>query len=119
MARQVVAILRRGPAAWCVRDPALDATAYALAVDVDLVLVLRGDAVEHAVAGPSGRETSVLASSAADLRGLVESGVRVQAIAEDAAARGLGVAALVDGVELLEVDRLAGCLAEADAVLNW
>lgn len=124
MARRVVSLLRSAPVALR-PDPALEANAYALAEDVDLVVVLQGAAVEHAVAGAAPRP-GVLAGiplsparCALDLQGLVESGVRVVAAAEDLRARGIAPDELLAGVDTAEPDAVAGALRDADAVVCW
>lgn len=125
MARRVVSILRRGPAALRASDPVLEANAYAVAEDVDLALVLRGAAVELAIAGGETPPTDLAgialppAATAQDLRGLVESGVRVYVADADLRRRGLTQTELVAGVEPVGDDDLIGLLGAADAVLNW
>ncbi len=125
MARRIVSVLRCGPAALRGNAPALEANAYAVAEDVDLVLVLRGAAVELAVAGADARAGDLAgvalppAAGVADLRGLVESGVRVLADAGDLAVAGLGRDDLVAGVEAADAEVLAATLRGADAVVTW
>ena len=125
MPRRVVSLLRRGPAALRASDPVLEANAYALAVDLDLTVLLVDDGVELAIA--EGRETAgdlagaQLPASAGpqDLRGLVESGVPVYAAAGALARRGLTEADLLPGVRSAEQDRVDELLTDAEAVVNW
>jgi sulfur relay (sulfurtransferase) DsrF/TusC family protein len=125
MSRRVVSLLRRGPAGLRASDPVLEANAYALAVDVDLAVVLMEAGVELAVEGgvsaPKGLAGAVLPPSAGgqDLRGLVESGVEVYASADAVARRGLDAEDLIPGVRLADPQRLDALLAGAEAVLNW
>ena len=125
MARHVVSVLRCGPAALRSADPVLEANAYAVASDLDLTVVLRGDAVELAVAGgeiaPADLAGTQLPPSAGgqDLRGLVESGVAVCAAAADVAHRGLDASGLIDGVHLADQAELDELLRTAEAVVAW
>ena len=125
MARRVVSVLRVGPGALRSTDPALEANAYAVAEDVDLTVVLRGSAVEFALAqGESnpGKLAGVAlppATGSQDLRGLLESGVRVVAHSTALAERGIDAADLVDGVTPIGTADLATILAEAQGVLTW
>jgi len=125
MARRITSILQRSPAALCGTDPALEANAYAVAEDVDLTVVLRGDAVEFAVAGGEARPASVAgvalppAAGGQDLLGLLESGVRVVAEAAAVSARGLSADDLVRGVEVVDGERLTQVLTESEGVLTW
>lgn len=139
MARRVVAVLRRGLAEGCGHDRALEASAYAVAVDLDLALLLADDAVELAVADRAGLAWSAPRASVGrwgeeealgeaadaggapgtDLRGLVESGVTVLAAARDVRARGLRPGDLVAGVRAIDDVAVAELLRAADAVVNW
>ncbi len=125
MARQVVSVLRRGPAALRSSDPVLEANVYAVAEDVHLTLVLRGAGTEFAVAHSEAVPVELAgtalppAASGQDVRGLLESGVPVYAGADDVGRLGLDVEDLVDGVTLLDFDGLAEVLRAADAVLVW
>lgn len=125
MARVVVSLVRSAAGAVRGTEPALEANAYAVAEDLDVRLVLAGDAVELALAGgetpPADLAGVALppAASGQDLRALIESGVAVRALSEDLASRGIEDAALVDGVATLGQTELAALLRDADAVLVW
>ena len=125
MARRMVSLLRSAPGALRATDPALEANAYAVAEDVDLTVVLRGSAIEFAVRGSEARPASVAgvalppAAGSQDLRGLLESGVRVVAEAAALDARGLEASQLIDGVELANDTEIADVLAAAEGVLTW
>ena len=125
MARRIVSVLRAGPGALRATDPALEANAYAVAEDVDLTVVLRGDAVEFALASGEVRPSQLAgvalppAAGGQDLRGLVESGVRV--LVEDVAlhARGIPAQHTVSGVHIASEEQIAAALAQAEGVLSW
>ncbi len=125
MARRVTSLLRRPPGALRSTDPALEANAYAVAEDVDLTIVLRGDAVEFALAGSEARPSRVAgvamppAAGSQDLRGLVESGVRVVVDAAAVSARGVQAGQLIAGVQVADDQEIAAVLADAEGVLTW
>jgi intracellular sulfur oxidation DsrE/DsrF family protein len=125
MARRVVSLIRSAPGAVRPVEPSLEANAYGVAEDVDLVVVLRGNGVELAVAEGEVRPGELAgtalppAASAQDLRGLVESGIGVYAAVEDLQRLGLSSGDLVDGVRAVDDDTLAELLRRADAVLTW
>ena len=125
MARRVVSVLRLGPGALRPTDPALEANAYAVAEDVDLTVVLRGSAVEFALSrsrSDPGELAGIAlppATGSQDLRGLLESGVRVVAEHEALERRGIRPDELVDGVGAIGTDDLAQLLADAQGVLTW
>jgi len=125
MVRRVVSLIRWAPVALRGADPVLEANAYAVAEAVDIVLVLRGVAVELAVAapaveGPDPAETGLPQPiSDLDLVGLLESGVEVVVAAEDLARVGLTAADLVAGVQVADAPALAAVLRTAEAVLTW
>src|SRR3712207_435232 len=120
MARRVVSLLRNAPGALRSTDPALEANAYAVAEDVDLTLVLRGDAVEFALAGSEARPSRLAgvalppSAGSQDLRGLLESGVRVVVDASALTVRGVGEQQLISGVDLAGDDEIAAVLADAE-----
>lgn len=125
MARRVVSVLRQGPGGLRAADPVLEAHAYAVASDLDLTVVLRGDAVELAVDGEQPRAIELAgvalpsAVSGQDLRALLESGIPVCADGGDVARRGLAPADLIDGVDVADDARLDELLRSAEAVLSW
>lgn len=125
MARRIASLLRNAPGALRSTDPALEANAYAVAEDVDLTVVLRGDAVEFALAGGEARPAQVAgvglppAAGSQDLQALVESGVRVVAEAAALRSRGITDAALIAGVRAAGDDEVAAILTEAEGVLTW
>lgn len=105
-------------------DPALDVNAYAVAEDIDLTLVLKDQGVELGLvsAAPTPEVIAGLAVPAAepatDLQALLGSGVRVCAVREDLRARGLGTGDLVEGVEPIDAEALAGMVADHDVTLT-
>ncbi len=125
MTRRVVSVLRRASAALRPVEPALEANAYAVAEDIELTVLLRGEAVELAVAGGLVRPGELAgvplppAASGQDLRGLVESGIGVLVAQEDLTSRGLGSAALVAGARPVTGGQAAALLRSADAVIAW
>jgi intracellular sulfur oxidation DsrE/DsrF family protein len=125
MARRVVSVLRGAAGVPLANDAALEANAYAVAEDLDLSIVLRGRGVELAQRRAAGR-TPVLAgcalpdpAAAADLQGLVESGVCVYVGDDCLAQLGLESSDLVDGVRVVTAAVVAELLRTADAVLSW
>jgi intracellular sulfur oxidation DsrE/DsrF family protein len=125
MARRIASLLRNAPGALRATDPALEANAYAVAEDVDLTVVLRGDAVEFALAGSEARPTRVAgvalppAAGSQDLRGLLESGVRVVVDSAALTSRGVTHEQLIGGVDIADDDEIATVLASAEGVLTW
>ncbi len=125
MARLVTSVIRTPPAAVSAVDPALEANAYAIAEDVELRLVLRGSGVELALALGQARTVELAGVvisppvTGQDVRGLIESGVRVAVLDEDLETRGLTPEDLLAGVEVVDFRALAALLAETDAVLGW
>lgn len=125
MARRVVSVLRAAPGALRATDPALEANAYAVAEDLDLTVVLRGAAVEVALAGGEVRPAQLAgvalppAAGWQDLRGLVESGVRVVVEREALVDRGIEPADVVPGVEVADADQIFTVLSDAEGVLTW
>lgn len=125
MARRVVSVLTGAPVAMSPNDPVLEANIYAVAVDVDLTVLLRGAAIDYAAvtgAPPPARLAGrplPNARCARDLRGLLESGVPVYVDAVSAAHLGIDVDDLIAGVTLADGPQQAALLADADAVLHW
>lgn len=125
MTRRVVSLLQGVAGALLPTEPALEANAYAVAEDVELTLVLRGPAVELAIAGGEVRPGELAgvplppAASAQDLRGLIESGVEVIVATDELDHLGLVPTDLVPGVTVRDRSALAEELRTADAVLGW
>lgn len=125
MARRVVSVLHGAAGAPRADDAAVEANAYAVAEDIDLVLLLRGRGVELAQvrAGVAPPNLAGVAlpdpSAAADLRGLVESGVPVYVGGDCLAQLGLAADDLLEGVRVVDADAVADLLRHADAVLAW
>ena len=122
--RHVVSLIQRAPSV-AHADPSLEPNAYAVAEDVDLVLILRGRGIEHALAAAEPAN-AVLAgvslpgpAEAGDLRGLVESGISVLVAASDLAAAGVSRKELVGGVRVVDDAEVAEALRRADGVLSW
>ncbi|CAN5910861.1 hypothetical protein BH23ACT10_BH23ACT10_26870 [soil metagenome] len=125
MARRVVSVLTAAPAVMSPEDPVLEANIYAVAEDVDLTILLRGGAIEYAVATGDTPPLSLAgqplpnARCARDLRGLLESGVAIHVDAVSAAHQGLDVDGLIAGVEIADARQQSEMLRTADAVLHW
>jgi sulfur relay (sulfurtransferase) DsrF/TusC family protein len=124
MVRTVVSLVR-GSGGSRPLEAALEANAFAVAEDLDVRLVLAGDAVELALAATGvppaelGGVAVAAPASGQDLRALIESGVAVHALGGDLRERGLAPASLVAGVASLEPEDLAALLRSADAVVAW
>lgn len=122
---RVLSIVRGAdPGAPRVADPALEATSFALADDVDVTVLLKAQGVELAVDGACcqavrlrGVEVPV-AEPWLDLRGMIASGVRVLAVLEDVEARGLAHGMLLAGVGLIAEAELAGLILAHDWTLT-
>lgn len=126
MPTHVLSILRSAdPGAPRAADPVLDLNAYALAEDVELTLVLKAAGVELAIAGAHVQPASVggidVPATAAqdDLKALLASGVRVLAVREDVAARGLQPDDLLDEVVVIPESDLAGLVESNQVTLTW
>lgn len=125
MARRMVSVLRASPSALRATDPALEANAYAVAEDLDLTVVLRADAVELALAGGEVRPAQLAgvalppSAGGQDLRGLVESGVRVLVEQDALSLRGIAARDIVRGVEVADAEQIFAVLSEAEGVLTW
>lgn len=125
MTTRVLTILR-GAEAGAARsaDPAVDTTAFAVADDIELTVVLKDRAVELGLAGTRCRSAPLAgvdvpaAEPAADLRALLASGIRVLAVAEDLAVRGLRPGSLLAGIEPLPEAGLAPLIAGHDVTLT-
>lgn len=125
MLTRVLSVLRGAdPGAAREADPALDVNAYAVAEDIELTLVLKDQAVGLGLA-PAAPTPEVIAGiavpaaePATDLTALLGSGVRICAVREDLEARGLAATDLVDGLELIDADDLAGMVAGHDVTLT-
>lgn len=122
---RVLSILRGSDAGSArTADPVLDVNAYAVADEVELTLVLKDRGVELAEAGGRSHPVHIAglpvpsAHPADDLRGLVDSGVRVVVVREDLDQRGLGAASIVDGLEVVDEAALAAMVVEHDVVLT-
>ncbi|MGI8575501.1 MAG: DsrE family protein [Egibacteraceae bacterium] len=118
-------MIRTPPAAVRAADPALEANAYAIAEDIELRLVLRAAGIELALALGQTRTVELAGVvisppvTGRDVRGLIESGVRVVVLDEDLEVRGLTPDDLLAGVEVVSFGTLAALLAETDAVVGW
>jgi hypothetical protein len=125
MTTRVLTILR-GAEAGAARsaDPAVDTTAFAVADDIELTVVLKDRAVALGLGGtrchaaPLAGVDVPAAEPATDLRALLASGIRVLAVAEDLAVRGLRPAALLAGIEPLAEAELARLIAGHDVTLT-
>lgn len=125
MPKRVLSLLRGADAGSArLRDPALDLNAYAVAEDVELTLVLKDRGVELALRDSHAQPRAIAghdvpcATPAADVRALLASGVNVLALEDDLGTRGLTVADLVEGVEVVAGADLARLLIEHDVTLT-
>ena len=122
---RVLSILR-GADAGAARDadPALDATAYAIADEIELTLVLKDRGVELGLdevccdQGMLGGLAIPVAEPGLDLRALLGSGVQVRAVSEDLFARGIEPTDLVDGIEPLTEADLSLLILQHDVTLT-
>lgn len=105
-------------------DPALDTNTYAIADEIELTLVLKDRGVELGLAGACcdqgmlGGLAIPVAEPGVDLRALIASEVRVYAVAEDLAARGIDPSSLVAGIDPLSEAELAHLLIQHDVTLT-
>jgi intracellular sulfur oxidation DsrE/DsrF family protein len=107
-------------------DPVVWLTHAMHAAGADLTVVLRGNAVSYAVAGQDAsglafgdrRQTNPPRLDA-DVAKLASKGVRVLAIGDDLAVRGLRREDLVEGVEVVPHGALATLVGSFDQVWHW
>ena len=92
----------------------------------DLTVLLEGAAVNYAARGQSagalrfgGWEQTHPARVDRDLTALVGKGVTVLAVRDDAVERGIDIAQLIDGIELVGRDALPRLLHGFDQVWRW
>lgn len=125
MITRVLAILR-GSDAGAPRtvDPALDVTAFALADEIDLTMVLKDRGVQLALRGARCRGVTIAGvevpapDPAADLAALLASGVRVVVVDEDLARRGISPGDLLADIEVVDEATIARLLLEHDVTLT-
>ncbi len=92
----------------------------------DLDVLLRGNAVNYAVAAQDASglsfgdwQQSQPPDLAGDIAGLSEKGVNVFVVQDDLDARGLRYTTLVKGIETLSSARLPTLLNDYDQIWNW
>src|SRR5262245_54532669 len=92
----------------------------------DLALLLRGNAVNYAVAAQEPVELAIgewrqshPPALAADLKGLRSKGVDLFAVKEDVEERGIAEGQLIDDVVLVTRSRLAPLVSGFDRVWHW
>lgn len=124
MITRVLSVLRGADAgAARAADPALDINTFAVAEDIELTLVLKNHGVELGLAAarcvpePIAGVDVPAAEPGTDITALLDSGVRICAVAEDLADRGLGSADLVEGVDVIPEADLAGLIIRHDTTL--
>jgi intracellular sulfur oxidation DsrE/DsrF family protein len=107
-------------------DPVVWITHAMRGAGAELAVLLRGNAVNYAVAGQncSGLRFGAWQQTqppqlAADLAGLVAKGVEVLAVEDDLVERGIGNASLMEGVTLVPRARLAEVLERFPRVWKW
>lgn len=98
----------------------------ARAAGFDLTLVLRGNAVGHAVRGQDAaglvfgdRRQRSHPRIDHDLTSLAAKGARVLVVEEDLATRGISHAELIDGVAIIAQGRIASLAASCEQVWHW
>lgn len=125
MPRRLVSLIRHAPGAPRGSEPALEANAYAVTQDLDLTVVLLEDAVRLAVAAAETRPRTIAgaafppAAPSHDLRALLESGIRVLVHGGHLTGQGIARTDLLQGVEVVDDDRIAAAIADAQGVLTW
>jgi intracellular sulfur oxidation DsrE/DsrF family protein len=125
MPRRLVSVIRHAPGAPRGSEPSLEANAYAVTQDLDLTVVLLADAVRLAVAAAETRPRSIAgaafppAAPSHDLRALLESGIDVLVHDDALAGQGITASDLLDGVQVVDDDRIAAAIADAHGVLTW
>lgn len=92
----------------------------------DLAVLLRGNAVNYAALGQDagglafgGWRQTQPPRIGEEIGSLVAKGVAVYAVAEDLAERGLGIDAIINGVERIGLDSLPQLLGRYDQVWHW
>ncbi len=92
----------------------------------ELDVLLRGDAVNYAVAGQDASGLSFgewwqtqPPQIANDISGLIDKGARVFFLAEDAADRGLDDVELVGGIQRIQQSDLASLIERYDRAWHW
>ena len=92
----------------------------------EAAVVLQGNIVAHAVIGQNAtglqfgdsKQTNPV-DLAGDMQKLIADGVPVYVVEADATDRGIGAADLVDGVQLIDRERVAALADEHDLVWHW
>ena len=94
--------------------------------DLDVSLLLRGNAVNYAVTGQDASGLSFGGVSVGhppkldeDLTGLINSGVTVSYVAEDLADRGIDDSSIIGGVQPVTRAELPRLLNEHDQIWHW
>ena len=92
----------------------------------ELALLLRGNAVNYAVAAQQPVTLAIgdwrqshPPALAADLKGLRDKGVEVLAVKEDLEERGIRKGELIDGIALVSRSQLAELVGSFDRVWHW
>jgi sulfur transfer complex TusBCD TusB component (DsrH family) len=107
-------------------DPVVWITQAMRGAGAELAVLLRGNAVNYAVAGQDcgGLQLGAWKQTqaprlAADLTGLLGKGVEVFAVEDDLVERGIGKGALIEGIALVPRARLADLLERFPRVWHW
>jgi intracellular sulfur oxidation DsrE/DsrF family protein len=96
------------------------------AAGADLSVVLRGNAVNYAVAGQDAsglsfgeRRQTQPPRIDGDVMKLIDKGVPVLAVAEDLAERGIEASELIAGIRTVKRSGLAGLFGSYDQIWHW
>ena len=107
-------------------DPIVWITHAMKGAGADLGVLLRGNAVNYAVAGQdaSGLVFGGIAQQHPpqidrDVKSLTEKGISVYVVKEDAAERGIGEADFIGGVQPMSRAKLAKLFGDYDQVWHW
>ena len=107
-------------------DPVVWITHAMKGAGADLAVLLRGNAVNYAVKGQDasglsfgGRKQTQAAKIDREVAKLVEKGVEVALVADDAAERGLERTAFIDGVRTVSRGELPKLFAGYDRIFRW
>jgi len=107
-------------------DPVVWITHAMRSAGAELAVLLRGNAVNYAVAGQdcSGLQLGSWTQAqpprlAADLSSLLAKGVEVLAVEDDLVDRGIGKATLTQGIQLVTRARLAEVLERFPRIWHW
>lgn len=92
----------------------------------DLDVLLRGDAVNYAVRSQKANPVEIGGwvqtqppNHVRDVSGLVDKGVKVCAVGDDLARRGIENDGLIEGIDVIAADAIPGMFSDYDQVWHW